>query len=79
MKKFICIAAIIILGALAAAAQEPSPKFYQSVAWSPDDAWTAGANETGLYLFPSEHGEERVVHIPLVVQDLDWAEALPAP
>jgi hypothetical protein len=50
-----------------------------SVAWSPDDTWTAVATETGLYLFPSEHAEERVVHVPLVVQDFDWGEAAAEP
>jgi hypothetical protein len=49
----------------------------RSVAWSPDDTWTAVATETGLYLFPSERAEERVVHVPLIVRDLDWGEAAP--
>jgi hypothetical protein len=45
-----------------------------SVAWSPDDRWTAVVTETGVYVFPSGRAQERVVRIPLAVQDLDWTE-----
>lgn len=47
----------------------------RSVAWSPDDRWTAVVTEAGIYVFPSERRPQRVVRIPLAVQDLDWTEA----
>jgi hypothetical protein len=46
-----------------------------SVAWSPDDRWTALATPESVYVFPSQRPEGQIVRIPLAVNDLDWSEA----
>jgi hypothetical protein len=44
------------------------------VTWSPDDSWTALATAESVYVFRSDRPDERIVRIPLAVQDLDWSE-----
>ena len=43
-----------------------------TVAWSPDERWTAVATANSVYVFPSRRPAERVVRIPLRVHDLAW-------
>jgi hypothetical protein len=43
-----------------------------TVAWSPDDRWTALATSRSVYIYESERPEGRVVRVPLEVRDLDW-------
>jgi hypothetical protein len=62
-------------GAVGIPAGIPGPL---SVAWSPDDRWTALATAESVYVFPSERPESRLVRIPLAVNDLDWSEAASA-
>ena len=45
----------------------------QTVAWSPDERWTALATEHSVYVFSTERPQEVVIRIPLVVRDLDWS------
>jgi hypothetical protein len=45
-----------------------------SIAWSPDERWTALATEESVYVYPTEEPERLVVRIPLPVRDLDWSE-----
>jgi hypothetical protein len=56
--------------ALPAAAREP-----QTVAWSPDERWTALATKEAVYVFPSEAPYDPMVRVPLAVRDLDWGGA----
>lgn len=56
--------------ALPAAARAP-----QTVAWSPDERWTALATEEAVYVFPSEAPYDPMVRVPLAVRDLDWGGA----
>jgi len=46
-----------------------------TIAWSPDDRWTALATRASVYLFRTERPNGLVVRIPLAVQDLDWSDA----
>ncbi len=45
-----------------------------SIAWSPDERWTALAMDESVYVYPTEEPERLVVRIPLPVRDLDWSE-----
>jgi hypothetical protein len=45
-----------------------------TVAWSPDDRWTALATSRNVYIYESERPEGRVVRVPLEVHDLDWTD-----
>jgi hypothetical protein len=45
-----------------------------SIAWSPDERWTALATDESIYVYPTEEPERLVVRIPLPVRDLDWSE-----
>jgi hypothetical protein len=45
-----------------------------SIAWSPDERWTALATDESVYVYPTEEPERLVVRIPLPVRDLDWSE-----
>jgi hypothetical protein len=49
----------------------PNPR---SIAWSPDERWTALATDESVYVYPTEEPERLVVRIPLPVRDLDWSE-----
>jgi hypothetical protein len=49
--------------------QVPSPR---TIAWSPDDNWTALATLSSVYLFRSGDEETTLPRIPLAVHDLDW-------
>jgi hypothetical protein len=53
--------------ALPAAAREP-----RTVAWSPDERWTALATDDAVYVFPAEAPYDPMVRVPLGVRDLDW-------
>lgn len=45
-----------------------------SIAWSPDERWTALATDESVYVYPTEEPERLVVRIALPVRDLDWSE-----
>jgi hypothetical protein len=47
----------------------PSPR---TIAWSPDDDWTALATLESVYVFRSGEEENTLSRIPLAVRDLDW-------
>ena len=49
----------------------PNPR---SIAWSPDERWTALATDESVYVYPTEEPDRLVVRIPLPVRDLDWSE-----
>jgi hypothetical protein len=42
-----------------------------TVAWSPDDRWTALASREFVSVFPTDRPEE-AIRLPLAVRDLDW-------
>jgi hypothetical protein len=46
----------------------------RTIAWSPDERWTAIATEESVYVFPSARPEVPVVRVPLSVRDLDWSD-----
>jgi hypothetical protein len=45
---------------------------FRSLAWSPDERWTAVATEDGVHLFPTAAGSPRVQRLPIVARDLAW-------
>jgi hypothetical protein len=47
----------------------PSPR---TIAWSPDDNWTAVATFDSIYVFRSQEEAATLPRIPLAVRDLDW-------
>jgi hypothetical protein len=49
--------------------QVPSPR---TIAWSPDDNWTALGTLSSVYVFRSGEEETTLARIPLAVRDLDW-------
>jgi hypothetical protein len=49
--------------------QVASPR---TIAWSPEDNWTALATLSSIYVFRSEEEETTLPRIPLAVRDLDW-------
>jgi hypothetical protein len=56
-------------GARAHLPMVPSPR---TIAWSPDDDWTALATLESVYVFRSGEEENTLPRIPLAVRDLDW-------
>jgi hypothetical protein len=56
-------------GARAHLPMVPSPR---TIAWSPDDDWTALATLESIYVFRSGEEEDTLPRIPLAVRDLDW-------
>lgn len=54
--------------------RRPVPIFvgFRSVAWSPDERWTAVATENGVHLFPTAARSPRVHLLPIVARDLAW-------
>jgi len=56
-------------GARAQLPMVPSPR---TIAWSPDDDWTALATLESVYVFRSGEEENTLPRIPLAVRDLDW-------
>jgi hypothetical protein len=49
--------------------QVPCPR---TIAWSPDDNWTALATFDSVYIFRSQEEAATLPRIPLAVRDLDW-------
>jgi hypothetical protein len=45
---------------------------FRSLAWSPDERWTAVATEEGVHLFPTATRSPRVRRLPIVARDLAW-------
>jgi hypothetical protein len=44
-----------------------------SIAWSPDERWTALATRASVYLFPTKRPQPPIIRIPIRVRDLDWS------
>ena len=44
----------------------------RSVAWSPDDEWTAAATPFSVFVFPTDDPHELVRRLPIRAVDLDW-------
>jgi hypothetical protein len=54
-----------------AAEHLPAAASPHTVAWSPDDRWTALASREFVSVFPTDRPEE-AIRLPLAVRDLDW-------
>jgi hypothetical protein len=50
----------------------PAPTDIVSVAWSPDEAWTAVATRRAVYVYRTEQPELGATGIPLAAADIDW-------
>jgi hypothetical protein len=50
----------------------PAPTDLVTVAWSPDEAWTAVATRRAVYLYRTEQPELGATGIPLAAADIDW-------
>jgi hypothetical protein len=44
----------------------------RSLAWSPDDKWTAAATDFSVFVFRSDDANESVRRLPIRAADLDW-------
>ncbi|HEV2711810.1 MAG TPA: hypothetical protein VGU26_01840 [Gaiellaceae bacterium] len=44
-----------------------------SIAWSPDERWTALATGASVFVFPTKRPEPPIIRIPIRVRDLDWS------
>lgn len=50
----------------------PAPTDLLTVAWSPDEAWTAVATRRAVYVYRTERPELGATGIPLSAADIDW-------
>jgi hypothetical protein len=44
----------------------------RSIAWSPDERWTAQATPGSVLIFRTDTGEARVRRLPIIARDLSW-------
>jgi hypothetical protein len=63
---------LLVLGADGRPVALPPFVAARSIAWSPDERWTAVATQNSVFLFRTNAGEARIRRLPIVAGDLGW-------
>jgi hypothetical protein len=63
---------LIVVGADGRPIAAPTFTVARSIAWSPDERWTAQATPSSVLIFRTDTGEVRMRRLPIVARDLAW-------